>query len=126
MKQADKARILVVDDRPEMAEMIAEDLAERGYEVVASSSGREALRLLNTERFDALVTDLRMPEVDGLTLLAASLGLDPSRPIIVMTAHGTLDTAVEATGSGAYHYLTKPFRLDALSRLLREALSTAH
>ncbi len=115
-------RILVVDDRPEMAEMVADALSERGYDAVAISSSREAMHRLQTERFDALVTDLRMPEVDGLSLMRASLELDPSRPVIMMTAHGTLDTAVQASGEGAYHYLTKPFRLDALSRLIEQAL----
>jgi two-component system, NtrC family, response regulator HydG len=115
-------RILVVDDRPEMAEMVADALSERGYDAVAISSSLEAMHRLRTERFDVLVTDLRMPEVDGLALMRASLELDPSRPVIMMTAHGTLDTAVQASGEGAYHYLTKPFRLDALSRLIEQAL----
>ena len=115
-------RILVVDDCPEMAEMVADALSERGYTAIAVSSGLEAMRRLRTECFDALVTDLRMPEVDGLALMRASLELDPSRPVIMMTAHGTLDSAVEATGGGAYHYLMKPFRLDALSRLIEQAL----
>ena len=118
----DTRRILVVDDRPEMAEMIADDLSDRGYEGLAVTSGREALRMLRTERIDVLVTDLRMPEIDGLALLHASLDLDPSRPVIMMTAYGTIDTAMEATGSGAYHYLTKPFRLEALVRVLEQAL----
>jgi DNA-binding NtrC family response regulator len=115
-------RILVVDDHPEMAEMIADDLSDRGYVAVALSSGREAVRRLTEERFDAVVTDLRMPEVDGLALLRASRELDPSRPVIMMTAHGAIDTAVEATAEGAFHYLLKPFPLDALTRLLERAL----
>lgn len=115
-------RILVVDDRPEMAEMIADDLSDRGYVGVCATSGRAALELLQVERFDALVTDLRMPGVDGLALLRASLELDPGRPVILMTAYGTLDTAVEASGRGAFHTLTKPFRLDALVRVLERAL----
>jgi two-component system response regulator HydG len=119
---SESARVLVVDDRPEMAEMIVDHLSERGYESLGAASGREALRMLATERIDALVTDLRMPEVDGLDLLGASLALDPSRPVILMTAYGTLDTAIEATRRGACHYLTKPFRLDALVRVLVQAL----
>ena len=65
-----------------------------------------------------------MPDIDGLDLLRASLELDPSRPVILMTAYGTLDTAMEAAGRGAFHYLTKPFRLDALVRVLAQALET--
>jgi two-component system response regulator HydG len=115
--------VIVVDDREEMAEMIAEALCDRGYEGMALSSGREALRVLRTERVDAMVTDLRMPEIDGLALLDASLQLDPSRPVIVMTAYGTLETAMESTGRGAFRYLTKPFRIEALVRVLEGALN---
>ncbi len=118
----ERARVLVVDDRSEMAEMLADDLTDRGYEGVAVFSGHEALRVLKSERVDVLVTDLRMPEVDGLTLLQASLELDPGRPVIMMTAYGTIDSAMETTSRGAYHYLTKPFRLEALVRVVEEAL----
>ena len=115
-------RVLIVDDRLEMAEMLAEGLADHGYELVPVASSREALARLEAEPIDALVTDLRMPEVDGLQLLAASRRLDPSRPVIVMTAYGAIDTAIESIRQGAYHYLTKPFRLEELVIFLRRAL----
>ena len=102
--------------------MIAGELSGRGYAAVAASSGLQALRRLQSERFDALVTDVTMPEMDGLELLRASLSLDPSRPVILMTAFSTLETAINATSDGAYHYLSKPFRVDSLVRLLRDAL----
>jgi DNA-binding NtrC family response regulator len=116
------ARVLVVDDRAEMAEMIADDLCARGYDGRAVTSGREALRVLQTERIDVLVTDLRMPEIDGLSLLRSSVALDPSRPVIMMTAYGALDTAMEATRRGAFQYVMKPFRLETLVRVLDQAL----
>jgi DNA-binding NtrC family response regulator len=119
-------RVLVVDDRSEMAEMIAEQLSDRGFDARAVTSGREALKLLGSERIDALVTDLRMPEVDGLTLLRTSLALDPSRPVIMMTAYGSLETALEAVQGGTWQYLTKPFRVEVLARLLEAALSLRH
>jgi two-component system response regulator AtoC len=122
----ERSRVLVVDDRAEMAEVIAEELGERGFDVCAITSGREALSLLQTERIDALVTDLRMPEVDGLTLLRTSIALDPSRPVIMMTAYGSLETALEAVNGGTWQYLTKPFRVDLLARLLEAALSLRH
>jgi|HubBroStandDraft_2_1064218.scaffolds.fasta_scaffold1265397_1 two-component system response regulator HydG len=125
MLPGERVRILVVDDRPEMAEMIADDLSERGYQGVAATSGHAALRMLRAERFDALVTDLRMPEIDGLALLHESRQLDPSRPVIMMTAYGTLDTALEASSDGAFHYLTKPFRLESLVRVLEQALRSS-
>lgn len=113
-------RVLVVDDRPEMAEMIADHLCDRGYEATATSSGEEALRVLRTCRVDVLVTDLRMPDVNGFDLLSASMDLDPSRTVILMTGYGGLDTALEATQRGAFQFLTKPFRLDALVRVLEQ------
>jgi two-component system response regulator HydG len=122
MPTAEGVRVLVVDDRSEMAEMIADDLCDRGYHAIALSSSREALHRLASEHFDALVTDVGMPEVSGLSLLRASIKLDPSRPVIVMTAYSSLETAIEATGNGAYHYLPKPFRLDVLYRLIKQAL----
>lgn len=125
-RSGDRRRVLVVDDRSEMAEMIAEDLGDRGFDVCAITSGREALNLLRSEHIDALVTDLRMPEVDGLTLLRASIELDPSRPVIMMTAYGSLETALEAVKGGTWQYLTKPFRVDLLARLLEAALSLRH
>jgi two-component system response regulator HydG len=115
--------VLVVDDRIEMAEMVAEELCLHGYEAVATSSGRDALERLRTQPIDALVTDVGMPGVNGLDLLRASIELDPSRPVIMMTAYATLETAIEASGDGAYHYLNKPFRLEVLARLIAQALS---
>lgn len=122
MRLSNAPRVLVVDDRVEMAEVIAEGLCDHGYDAFATSSGRDALQRLRTDRIDALVTDISMPEVGGLDLLRASIELDPSRPVIVMTAYSTLEVAVEATTEGAYHYLAKPFRLDALYRIVRQAL----
>src|ERR1700722_9672258 len=107
-------RILVVDDEIEMAAMIVEELSERGYAAVALPSGREAVARLKNEHFDALVTDLRMPGVDGLGLLRVSRALDPSRPVIVMTGHSAMDTALEAASHCPFHYITKPFSLAQL------------
>jgi DNA-binding NtrC family response regulator len=118
----ERARILVVDDQQDMADLIAEDLCDRGYDALALSSGPDALRRLRTERFDALVTDLRMPEVDGLTLLRVSRSLDPSRPVVMMTGYESIETALEALEYGTWQYLTKPFRMEVLARLLESAL----
>jgi two-component system response regulator HydG len=120
-----RGRILVVDDRLEMAEMLTEGLRDRGYQAVAESSSRRATALLESEAFDLLVTDLRMPEVDGLALLNVSRRLDPERPVIVMTAFGAIDSAVESIRLGAYHYLTKPFKLEELLIFAERALAEA-
>jgi two-component system response regulator HydG len=116
-----KPRVMVVDDRAEMAETLADGLRDHGYEGVPISSSRKALEIIG-DPFDVLVTDLRMPEVDGLTLLTESKRVAPQRPVIVMTAFGAVDTAVESIRRGAYHYLTKPFKLDELLLFLDRAL----
>jgi two-component system response regulator HydG len=108
-----------------MAEMLSEGLRDRGYEAVAESSSRKGASLLETGGFDLLVTDLRMPEVDGLALLALSRKLDPERPVIVMTAFGAIDSAIESIRLGATHYLTKPFKLEELLIFAERALAEA-
>jgi two-component system response regulator HydG len=123
--QRERPRVLVVDDHLAMAETLAEGLAERGYDATPLASSREAATLLSDGGFDALVTDLRMPEVDGLGLLAIARRAAPDRPVIIMTAYGAVDTAIEAMRQGASHYLTKPFKLDELALFLGRALDAA-
>jgi len=115
-------RILIVDDHLEMAAMLAEALQEAGFLTEALASGERALERLEAGGVDALVTDLRMDGMGGLELLAASRRLDPKRPVIVMTAYGAIDTAVDSIRQGAYHYLTKPFPPEELEIFLRRAL----
>ena len=117
-----KARVVIVDDRLEMAETLADGLSDHGYDAVAVASSKQVAAMLASERVDALVTDLRMPELDGLELLSVSKRLDPSRPVIVMTAFGAIDSAIESIRRGAYHYLTKPFKLEELLVFLDRAL----
>ncbi len=116
------ARVLVVDDDLAMAEMLADGLEERGYDAVPCASATEAAARLENEAFDALVTDLRMPSIDGMGLLARSRRAAPERPVVVMTGYGAIETAVDAIRQGAYHYMTKPFSIDELELFLRRAL----
>jgi two-component system response regulator HydG len=125
MPDKSAARVLVVDDSIEMARVLAEGLADRGYDGVPCGSGGEAAQRLTGETFDAVVTDLRMPRVDGLELLAISRRLAPQRPVIIITAYSAIDTAVECIRQGAYHYLTKPVKLDELNIFLSRALEEA-
>ncbi|HEX7665290.1 MAG TPA: sigma-54 dependent transcriptional regulator [Polyangiaceae bacterium] len=120
-----KPKILVVDDEEAMAEMVADALAERGYDARHSSSGIEAVALVTNESFDAVVTDLRMAGADGMQVLAASRKAAPERPVILMTAYSAIETAVEAIRQGAHHYLTKPFKVDELALFLARALDEA-
>jgi two-component system response regulator HydG len=119
---ADRARILVVDDNLEMARTLAEGLDDRGYQAVPVSSGGEAIARLEAGGVTAVVTDLRMPNVDGLAVLEASRRLDPGRPVIIMTAFSAIDSAVESIRRGANHYLTKPFKQEELYIFLGRAL----
>jgi two-component system response regulator HydG len=114
-----------VDDQLEMGRTLADGLADRGYLAEAVSSSREALQRVNGEGIDLVVTDLRMPHVDGLQILEASLRFAPERPVIIMTAYSAIDTAIAAIRLGAYHYLTKPFKLDELALFVERALSDA-
>jgi two-component system response regulator HydG len=118
-------RVLVVDDHIEMAETLAEGLSERGFDGAACASSVDAAKRLESEPIDALVTDLRMPHVDGMGLLAISRKAAPERPVIVMTGYGAIETAVDAIRQGAAHYLTKPFAVDELALFLGRALEAA-
>ena len=115
-------KVLVVDDELSMAEMVADNLAERGFVATPLASSREAARRLEDERYDALVTDLRMPELDGLGLLSIARKVAPECPVIVMTAYSAIDSAIESIRRGAYHYLTKPFKMDELALFLDRAI----
>jgi two-component system, NtrC family, response regulator HydG len=114
-------RILVVDDHIEMAKTIADYLGQRNMDGRAVASAQEALAILGEESFDALLTDLRMKGMDGLDLLDAAHRLDPDLPVVVMTAFGGIDSAIESIQRGAYHYVTKPFKLDVVRVLLERA-----
>ncbi|MBL8900474.1 MAG: sigma-54-dependent Fis family transcriptional regulator [Planctomycetes bacterium] len=120
---AKKPRVLVVDDDSEMAEMIADHLGASGYVAECAAGGNAALAALRRRSFDAVITDLRMDEVDGFDVLRASLEDDPARPVLIMTAYGTIDSAIDALRRGAAHYLTKPFKLGEACLFLERSLA---
>ena len=108
------ARVLVVDDEPKLGRVVAQMLELDGHAVTRAGGGREAMARLGEERFEVVVTDLRMPEVDGLAVLRAARALSPPAEVVLMTAYGTAESAVEAMKSGAADYVTKPFSMDEL------------
>jgi len=121
-------RILVVDDEKIKRVTLADDLGSQGHDVVTAADGAEALRRLDLERFDLVVTDLKMPGIDGLELLKhIKHGRLADVAVILMTAYGSIPVAVEAVKLGAYDFITKPFRNEDLfpliARLHRERLS---
>jgi two-component system response regulator HydG len=120
--RSNRVRVLVVDDKLEFADTIADGLCDAGYDAQALGSGRAALAKLRGGDCEALITDLRMPDMDGLELVAASRALSKDRPVIVMTAYAAVDSAVESIRRGAYHYLTKPFTREELLIFLERAL----
>jgi two-component system NtrC family response regulator len=115
--------VLVVDDEEAQRRVLAGFLAKRGFTGLAASSASEALDLVRTRVVDLVLTDLKMPGRSGLDLVAALRGLNPEIPVVVLTAFGTVETAVEAMKHGAADYLTKPVNLDELEVLVERLLA---
>ena len=114
--------ILVADDDDSFRRVLEYQLKEAGYGVTAAADGSRALEVFSQNRFDAVLTDLDMPGLSGTDLLKAVKEQSPDTPVIVITAYGTIDSAVDAMKSGAYHYLTKPVNRDVLLHTLEQAL----
>ncbi|HYX23224.1 MAG TPA: sigma-54 dependent transcriptional regulator [Thermoanaerobaculia bacterium] len=115
-------RILIVEDRDSLRRMLAAALGQEGYEVATAADGQAGMRLLAAHPFDFVLTDLKLPDVSGLRVLAASRAAQPRVPVVVLTGYGTVGAAVEAMKLGAYDFLEKPLELDDLSRLIEQAL----
>ena len=113
--------ILIVDDEEPIRQVLTEVLSGHGYVVRAASDGEEALRELAAHDYDAVVTDVRMPRMDGLSLVRSVQQIAPDATVIVMSAYGSHDLALEAMKAGAYDYLGKPFRPDEVLLVLRKA-----
>jgi two-component system nitrogen regulation response regulator GlnG len=116
------ARILIADDEDSLRWVLDKGLRQAGYEITAVKDGESALRAFEAEPFDLVFLDVRMPGMDGLTALARLRELSPAAHVIVMTAHGTMETAIQAMQRGAYDYLAKPFDLDEVVLLAERAL----
>jgi two-component system NtrC family response regulator len=139
---ADPFRILVVDDEPAQRELVGGFLRKHGFEVVEAGGGKEAVARFKQEAFDLVLTDQRMPDLSGLEVLEAVRSTSPETAVVIITAYGTIETAVSAVKAGAADYLTKPLNLDDLlhrvhrvrerqrlvaeNRELREALAERH
>ena len=115
-------KILVVDDEKSLREVLSIMLKRAGYTVTEASDGDEAIGHVNKEIYDLVITDLRMPKADGMDVLKAVKSLSPDTVVLVITAFATSDSAVEAMKQGAYDYLTKPFQVDEVQLIIRNAL----
>jgi nitrogen regulation protein NR(I) len=120
----ERKQVLIVDDEPNLRKILSHQLSRDGYDVLTAEDGEQGLAQLREHHIDLVITDLKMPKVDGMTLLKRALEEDPELPIVLITAHGTIDTAVEALKSGAFDFVTKPFDKDEVRQIVAKALKT--
>ncbi len=117
-----KANILIVDDERPIRDSLDVVLAEEGYGTTVASTGKEALHFAEDQSFDLIITDLKMPEMDGMELLRKCRKMCPQTFVIIITAHGSLESAIEALRIGAYDYILKPFDFDDVLLKIRRML----
>ena len=104
--------ILIVDDEKKMRHILQLMLEREGFKTEQAENGKVALGMLQKKEFGVVITDMKMPEMDGLSLLEEAKKINPDLPIVVITAHGTIESAVEAMQKGAIDFITKPFEED--------------
>jgi two-component system, NtrC family, response regulator PilR len=121
-QQAETETILVVDDEKSMREFLEIMLQKDGYEVTCADSGEEALKAIRREKFDLLITDIRMKPIDGLEVLRQCKAISPGTAVIIISAYASAETAVVAMKEGAYDYLPKPFKIDEMRTAITNAL----
>jgi len=117
-----KPRILIVDDEEIMREFLREVLGDQGYEIDLAASGRKAVEKLEEKQYELVITDIVMPELDGLGVVAAAKGLNYDVDVIVMTGYASMETAVESMKLGARDYITKPFNIDQIRIIVANTL----
>jgi two-component system, sensor histidine kinase and response regulator len=123
MSDTAQPRVLIVDDESAQMKALCETLTIEGYSTMGFVSGRQALETLREQDFDLLLTDLMMPEIDGIELLKTAREISPDLVCVMMTGHATIDTAVKAMQAGALDYIVKPFKLNAILPVLNRALA---
>src|SRR5258705_4343235 len=116
------AHILLIEDDTSLATNWCDVLKEDGFKVTVCNSGDDGLRRANKEECEVVLTDLRLPGLGGLELVRQLHEAQPHLPVVLMTAHGTIETAIEATKLGAYDYLQKPFEMLALISIMHRAV----
>ncbi len=115
-------KILIVDDEKVALKNLEHIMKKEGYEVVGTQSGQNAIRLLDDQQFDVVLTDLKMEKVDGMQILKRCREIYPDTEVIMITGYATLESAVETMKHGAFYYIAKPFKLDEVRKVVREAL----
>ncbi|MCP4652014.1 MAG: response regulator [Candidatus Omnitrophica bacterium] len=119
----EKGKILIIDDETPVGTALINWLTKEEYEVVFVASGEEGLESIENNQYDAVMLDIRMPSVDGLSVLSKIRETDSKLVIIIMTAFPSDDTIDKALALGAYNYITKPFDMDKISSLIEKAVS---
>lgn len=122
MNNNSKQHILIIDDEAIALFNLCHVLEREGYAVTACKSGEAGLAEMQSVEFDLVLTDLRMPGIDGMAILSHVRSTTPEVPVIMISGHATLDSAVSAMKAGAYHYIAKPFRLAEAREVVRGAL----
>ncbi|MEI9475198.1 MAG: sigma-54 dependent transcriptional regulator [Deltaproteobacteria bacterium] len=119
-------KILVVDDEQSMREFLDIMLKKEGYKVSLASNGEEVLKYIDKDIFDLVLLDIRMPKMDGITVLRKIKSTSPETAVIMITAYASADTAIKAMKEGAYDYITKPFKVDEIKLIIKNALEKKH
>ena len=120
----DSAKVLIVDDKDSMRSLLHAAFADKGYALTAADDGQMAIDLIRETVYDVIITDLKMPRKDGLDVLRAAKAMDPDTKVIVVTAFGTMETAVEAMRLGATDFITKPFPLEEIELKVEKVLGS--
>ena len=123
MNTTPSRRILVVDDDASVVDFLCESLVDEGYSVEGATSSVDALSRIKSERYDMVITDVEMPELRGVDLLKSVLEAKPTQLVLLITAHGNIEMAVESVRAGACDFLTKPFRIEALLHSIERAFN---
>ncbi|MBI5482300.1 MAG: response regulator [Deltaproteobacteria bacterium] len=114
-------RVLLVDDEAELVEYLTKRLTRKGHSVVGTLSGRDAVAALDGQTFDVAVLDLKMPQMDGLEVLRQAKSCQPFLEVVILTGHGSIESALESGRHQALRFLSKPYEFDDLSRVIEEA-----
>src|SRR3972149_10024027 len=122
MNTQNHAKLLIIDDERIALRNLEHVMKKEGYAVTGTQSGPNALKLLEEQQFDVVLTDLRMEKVDGMQILRKCRELYPDTEVVLITGYATLESAVDAMKHGAFYYIAKPFKLDEVRKIVKEAV----
>ena len=120
-----KAKVLVIDDDPEMLDLARFHLEKNGYEVTSAETGAQGLRLVAEHRHEVALTDLKLPDIDGIELVMKLKESSPATEVIMITGYGAVTEAIEATKAGAFYFMEKPVEFEELMALIRSSWTSA-